>query len=105
MEQQKALGLAATGITVLLCGLPGLICCVLGTVAISGTPIPQTINGQEIVAPIAPWIGITTLCFASIGLLLPVVVGFITLRNRADDFAINDVGYDDYYDNNIPPAV
>ncbi len=102
---QKTLGLVATGITVVLCGLPGLTCCVLGTVGISGIPIPQTINGQEITAPIPQWISLTTLCLASIGLLLPVAVGFITLRNRADDFVINDGGYGDYYDNNIPPAV
>ena len=102
---QKVLGLVATGITVVLCGFPGLFCCVTGAVAISGSPIPQTINGQEIIAPISPWIGITSLCFATIALLLPIAVGFVTLRNRADDFVINDGDYDDYYDNNAPPEM
>ena len=82
--------IATIGTTV-LCGLPGLCLCLFGgmfafaggmpgaDIDIAGSSDPQAAIG----------LGVGLLCFSLIFIAIPVVVGFVTLRKKPEDKAIN----------------
>jgi hypothetical protein len=70
-------GIIATIAAVLLCGCPGLFLCLFGALTAAGQ---GTFNDTSL----SPTVGLTLLCVALILLLIPVGVGFFTLRKRND---------------------
>lgn len=68
-------GIIATITAVLLCGCPGLFLCLFGALTAAG-------QGTFNEASLSPTVGLTLLCIALIMLLIPVGVGFFTLRKR-----------------------
>ena len=78
----KNTGMIATIAAVLLCGCPGLFMCLFGALTASG-------NGTFNDASLAPGVGVALICVALIFILIPVGVGFFTLRKKPE--ATNDV--------------
>jgi hypothetical protein len=71
----RSTGIIATIAAVLLCGCPGLFLCLFGALTAAG-------QGTFNEARLSPTVGLTLLCVALIMLLIPVGVGFFTLRKR-----------------------
>ena len=73
----KNTGLIATIATVVLCGCPGLFMCLFGAITATGN---GTFNDQSL----APGVGTALLCVALIFILIPVGVGFFTMRKKPE---------------------
>lgn len=86
---KKTIGLIATLGTLFVCGCPSTFLCIFGIVGISGVPMTTAVNGVESVKPMNTTLAFALLCVALIGLLVPVVVGFLTLRKKPEDVAVN----------------
>lgn len=86
---KKTVGLIATIGTALLCACPSFFLCVWGILGVSGAPITTTVGNQQSVEPMNPALGVALLCLSLIGLLVPVAVGFFTLRNKPEDGVID----------------
>lgn len=86
---KKTIGLIATIGTLFVCACPSIFLCVWGVIGVTGVPIDQTFNGQTTSQPMPIALGVVLLCLSIIGLLTPVVIGFITLRKKPEEKAIN----------------
>ena len=75
--QNKNTGIIATLAAVLLCGCPGLFVCLFGAITAGGR---GTFNEQSL----SPGVGFALICFALILVLIPVAVGFFTLRKKLE---------------------
>ena len=76
-------GIIATIASAVLCGCPGLFLCLFGAASVTGrVPLTTEFNGVSQTQNIPAAAGIVMLCFALGFILIPVVVGFITLRQR-----------------------
>ena len=76
-------GIIATVAAVLLCGCPGLFLCIFGGLAASGAPVTTEWQGVTNSGPMAPTTAFALLCAGIIFVVIPVVVGFVTLRKKA----------------------
>ena len=76
-------GIIATVAAVLLCGCPGLFLCIFGALAAAGAPVTTEWNGVTNSAPMQPTTAFALLCVGLIFIVIPIVVGFITLRKKA----------------------
>lgn len=87
---KKTGGIIATVATVLFCGLPGLCLCLFGVVTAAGVmPYETELNGIVDSGTLPASVGFAMLCIALIFILIPVAVGFFTLRKKPEDAAIN----------------
>lgn len=75
--QNKNTGIIATVAAVVLCGCPGLFLCLFGALTAAGQ---GTFND----ASLSPTVGIVLLCLSLILILIPVGVGFFTLRKKPE---------------------
>ena len=80
--QNRTIGIIATVVTALACGCASLFSCIWGFLIARGTPIDVTSNGTTTPQTFPPVIGFTLLCVSVILILIPVAVGFFTLRKR-----------------------
>jgi hypothetical protein len=71
----KNTGIIATVAAVVLCGCPGLFMCLFGALTAAG-------QGTFNEASLSPTVGIALVCVALIFILIPVGVGFFTLRKK-----------------------
>lgn len=71
----KNTGMIATIAAVVLCGCPGLFMCLFGAITATG-------NGSFNEASLSPTVGLALICVALIFILIPVGVGFFTLRKK-----------------------
>jgi len=90
--QNRTLGIVATIITALVCGCASIFGCVWGFLIASGSPIDVTSNGVTTPQVLSPTIGYVLLCLSLLMILVPLAVGFFTLRKKPE---IADV---------VPPA-
>jgi hypothetical protein len=81
--QNRTIGIVATVLTALLCGCASLMSCIWGFMIASGTPINVTANGTTTPQTFSPAIGYTLLCLSLLVILVPVAVGFFTLRRKS----------------------
>ncbi len=80
---KRTQGIVATIVSVLLCGCPGICLCLFGAVTAAGfMPYDVTLNGQTTTGTMPAYFGIIGLCVAVLLIAIPVVVGFLTLRNK-----------------------
>ncbi len=86
----KNTGIIATVAAVILCGCPGLFMCLFGALTAAGQ---GTFND----ASLSPTVGIALICVALIFILIPVGVGFFTLRKKPAAAAASN-------DEPLPPA-
>ena len=81
----KNTGIIATVAAVFLCGCPGLFLCIFGAVTATGNmPYNTEVNGVSNSGILPSSYGIAMLCFALILILIPVGVGFFTLRKKPE---------------------
>lgn len=71
----KNTGMIATIAAVVLCGCPGLFMCLFGALTAAG-------QGTFNEAALSPTVGIALICVALIFILIPIAVGFFTLRKK-----------------------
>ena len=74
---KKNQGIIATVAAVVLCGCPGLFMCLFGAITAAGQ---VTFND----ASLSPTVGFVLMCLALIFILIPVGVGFFTLRKKPE---------------------
>jgi hypothetical protein len=87
----KNTGMIATIAAVILCGCPGLLMCIFGAVSAAGImPYTTTVNGVSNSGTIPASAGIAMLCFSIILILIPIAVGFFTLRKKPEAITSND---------------
>lgn len=82
--QNRTVGIIATVVTALLCVCAALFACGFGLPIATGQPIDVTLNGQTTQQTVSPTIGYVLLCLSFLMLLVPVAVGFFTLRKKPD---------------------
>jgi hypothetical protein len=90
--QNRTVGIVATVVTALACGCASIFSCVWGFLIASGQPIDVTSNGVTTPQTLSPTIGYVLLCLTLLMILVPVAVGFFTLRKKtgqAEDVSIN----------------
>lgn len=75
-------GIVATVASVLLCGCPGFFLCVFGLAAATGS---GTYNLGNNTGNIPAEYGYVFICLSLLLLLIPIAVGFFTLRKRPVD--------------------
>ncbi len=83
--------LIATIGTTVLCGLPGLCLCLMGGLFATAGVIPGSdidIGGSSD-PQAAIGLSLGMLCVSLILIAIPIVVGFVTLRKKSEDTAIN----------------
>jgi hypothetical protein len=80
---KKTQGILFTLAAVVLCGCPGIVLCLFGALAATGIRM----SGQR---PIHPVVGIALVCLAVIFIAIPIVVGFVTLRNKPASSVSNE---------------
>lgn len=86
----KNTGIIATIAAVVLCGCPGLFMCLFGALTAAGQ---GTFNESSL----PPTVGIALICVALIFILIPVGVGFFTLRKKPAAAVVSN-------DEPLPPA-
>lgn len=76
---KKTTGIIATIASVVLCGCPGIFLCIMGI----GTAVGGgTMTLGDTTQPMDPTYGYVFLCLSVIFILIPVLVGFFTLRKK-----------------------
>ena len=88
----KNTGMIATIATVVLCGCPGIFLCIFGLASALGA---GTFSLGDQGGQIPPSVGYGLVCGALILIVIPIVVGFVTLRKKPEVPASNEP---------IPPA-
>ncbi len=78
----RSKGLLATIAAVVLCGCPGLFLCSFGALVAAGAPVNTELNGVTNSTQLPAGLGVALLCLAIIFILIPVAVGFFTLRTK-----------------------
>ena len=79
----KSTGMIATIAAVILCGCPGFFLCIFGAITASGNmPYNTEVNGISNSGMLPAGAGIGMLCFSLLFILIPVGVGFFTLRKK-----------------------
>lgn len=87
----KNTGMIATIATALLCGCPGLFMCIFGAVTATGNmPYTTELNGVSNSGTMPAGAGIAMLCFSFILILIPIAVGFFTLRKKPEAVSIDE---------------
>jgi hypothetical protein len=82
-KKSKTGAMIGTAAAVLLCGCPGLIFCGLGAFAATGNmPFETSFNDYSNTGMLPSWVGFAMLCAALFMIAIPVVVGFMTLRDK-----------------------
>ena len=79
----KNTGLMAILAAAVLCGCPGLFLCLFGALTAAGR---GTFNNSNL----SPSVGFVLLCLSLILILIPMGVGFFTLRNKSEVAVTSD---------------
>ena len=80
--KNRTTAIILTVVSVLLCGCPGLAACIFGALVIAGVPFTTTVNGYSSSQSLPIAYGIGGLCGAVILIIIPIVVGVLTLRKK-----------------------
>ncbi len=88
----KTKGIIATVLAVLLCGCPGLGMCMFGAVSLmaSVTPGAQIDVFGNSDPSAAMTMGAVLLCLSLIFIAIPIVVGFLMLRQKPEAASVSD---------------
>jgi len=82
--QNRTIGIIATVVTALVCVCAALFACGFGLPIAMGTPVTTTLNGQSTQQTFPSTIGYVLLCLSFLMILVPVAVGFFTLRRKPE---------------------
>jgi hypothetical protein len=78
----RNVGIALTIITVLCCACPGLFLCVFGGMIGAGVPLTTSFNDVSTSQTLPASYGFGLICLSILLILIPIVVGFVTLRKK-----------------------
>lgn len=84
---KKTVGLIATIGTALFCGCPGIFLCLFGAASALGGGTFEL--GQES-GQVPPAAGVPLLCLGLLLIVVPVAVGFFTLRRKPQSLASDE---------------
>ncbi len=79
---KKTTGIIATVVSALLCGCPGLFLCLFGAASALGA---GTFELGQRSGGVPKGVGVVLLCLGLLLALIPVGVGFFTLRNKPQE--------------------
>jgi hypothetical protein len=83
--QNRNAGIIATIASVVLCGCPALFLCIFGAVTATGNmPYSTQLNDITKSGTLPSTVGYVLLCLSLIFILIPVAVGFFTLRKKPE---------------------
>jgi hypothetical protein len=83
---KKTIGIISTVGTALTCGCCGLFMCIFGAVTATGNmPYNTEVNGVQSSGMMPPAAGFAMLCLSVILIIIPIAVGFFTLRKKPED--------------------
>ena len=83
--QNRNTAMIVTVVTALLCCCCALFSCIFGAVTATGNmPYSTNLNGIENSGFMSPTVGYVLLCLSMIFILVPVAVGFFTLRKKPE---------------------
>jgi hypothetical protein len=80
--QNRTTAIIITVVTALACLCASIFACSAGLPIATGQPIDVTVNGQASQQTVSPAVGYVLLCLSVLLLLVPVAVGFFTLRKK-----------------------
>jgi len=80
----RTVGIVITVLTSLLCLCAAIFSCVFGVLGATGTPFETTVNGVTSSQPMPSALGYTLLCLTVIFIIIPIAVGFFTLRKKPE---------------------
>ncbi len=83
----RTVGIIATVVTALICGCSAIMSCVWGGLIATNTPINVTSGGVESSQTLPAPVGYVLLCLSIIFVIVPIAVGFFTLRKKPDTAA------------------
>jgi hypothetical protein len=89
--QNRTIGIIATVITALVCVCAALFACGFGFPIAMGNPVTTTVNGQATQQTLPATIGYVLLCLSLLMLLIPVAVGFFTLRKKPEASSVPNI--------------
>jgi hypothetical protein len=81
-KMNRTVGIVLTIVTVLCCACPGLIMCVFGGMIGAGVPLTTTLGDVSSVQHLPGSYGFGLICLSIFLIAIPIVVGFLTLRNK-----------------------
>jgi uncharacterized membrane protein len=87
---KKTIGIIATVVTALCCGCVALLSCIFGVMIAANTPFNVTSGGQDSIQTFPPAIGYALLCMSVIFIIVPVAVGFFTLRKKPAEVPVSN---------------
>jgi len=90
--QNRNIAIIATVVTALVCGCASLFSCIWGFLIARGTPFQVTSNGTTTPQTFPPAIGFALLCLSLVLVLIPIAVGFFTLRKKSESADVNVPG-------------
>ncbi len=82
--QNRTAAIVITVVTSLACLCAALFACGFGAPIAMGNPVTTTVNGQETQQTLPAVVGYVLLCLSLILILIPVAVGFFTLRKKSE---------------------
>ncbi|HSB01522.1 MAG TPA: hypothetical protein VLE49_12800 [Anaerolineales bacterium] len=89
--QNRTVAIIITALVAVVCGCASLFSCIWGFLIASGQPITTTVNGQTTQQTVSPTIGYVLLCLTLFMILVPVAVGFFTLRKKPEATAVSNI--------------
>jgi hypothetical protein len=90
--QNRNTAMIITIVTAVLCGCCALFSCIFGAVTATGNmPYSTDFNGIGSSGALSPTIGYVLLCLSLIFILVPVGVGFFTLRKKPEAANIEEI--------------
>lgn len=96
----RTVAIILTIVSVLCCACPGFGLCIAGIMGLAGVPFTTTLNDTSTTAPISTQMAVGLICLSVILIIIPIVVGFFTLRKKPAPAAPVVTGFD----GPIPPA-
>jgi len=98
MMENRATGLIALLGATLLCGFPGLISLCCSATLVLSSPSADMDGSSDLTPEMVSIFGIAGLCIGVFFVLIPIGIGFFTLRRKPDLPVVN-------WDEPIPPPI
>jgi len=81
--QNRTVAMIITVSTAVVCGCLSLFLCIFGGAGLAGVPVTTEWMGDTNTAPMGSTTAFALLCVGIIFVIIPIVVGFLTLRRKS----------------------
>jgi len=89
--QNRTAAIIITVVTALACLCASIVCCSSGVPIAMGNPVTVTLNGEVTQQTYPATVGYVLLCLSLFMLLIPVAVGFFTLRRKSEPSSVSNL--------------